>query len=217
MNLDLGQAFDRAQTVVNGLVAAIPSVVVALVVFGAFLVVAAIVKGVVARLTEARLRAHRNAGVPVGRLAQGLVILLGLLVALSVALPTFRPGTSADPWHRERRHRVCVPDILQNFLAGILLLITSRFASAIRLWPALRRHGRGHSDPRDVHPHLRWPTRRGPQRRVVHGCGRGEYGLRASPARVRRGHRLRRRHRPRSRSHSRGGTGQRRSPRGARA
>ena len=166
MNLDLGQAFDRAQTVVNGLVAAIPSVVVALVVFGAFLVVAAIVKGVVARLTEARLRAHRNAGVPVGRLAQGLVILLGLLVALSVALPTFRPGTSADPWHRERRHRVCVPDILQNFLAGILLLITSRFASAIRLWPALRRHGRGHSDPRDVHPHLRWPTRRGPQRQL---------------------------------------------------
>ena len=47
MNLDLGPAFDRAQTVVNGLVAAIPSTVVALVVFGGFLVVAAIVKGVV--------------------------------------------------------------------------------------------------------------------------------------------------------------------------
>jgi hypothetical protein len=54
VNLDLGPAFDRAQTVVNGLVAAIPSIVVALVVFGAFLVVAASVKSVVARLTEGR-------------------------------------------------------------------------------------------------------------------------------------------------------------------
>lgn len=91
MNLDLGPAFTRAQAVVNGLVAAIPGLIVALVVFAGFLLVAAIVKAV-ARLTETRLHAHRNAGVAVGRLAQGLVILLGLLVALSVALPTFRPG-----------------------------------------------------------------------------------------------------------------------------
>jgi hypothetical protein len=32
MNLDLGPAFNRAQTVVNGLVAALPSIVMALVV-----------------------------------------------------------------------------------------------------------------------------------------------------------------------------------------
>jgi Na+-translocating ferredoxin:NAD+ oxidoreductase RnfD subunit len=92
MNFDFGPAFNRAQAVVNGLVAAIPSVVVALVVFGAFLVLGTIVKGVVARLTQARLQAHRNAGMAVGRLAHGLVIFVGLLVALSVALPTFRPG-----------------------------------------------------------------------------------------------------------------------------
>lgn len=76
MNLDLGPAFTRAQPVVYGLVAAIRGLVVALVVFGGFSLVAAIVKGVVARLTETRLHAHRNAGVAVGRLAQGLVIFL---------------------------------------------------------------------------------------------------------------------------------------------
>ena len=128
MNLDLGPAFDRAQTVVNGLVAAIPSIVVALVVFGAFLLVAAIVKGVVARLTEARLRAHRNAGVAVGRLAQGLVILVGLLVALSVALPTFRPGDVVQVLGISSvAIGFAFRDILQNFLAGILLLVTQPF------------------------------------------------------------------------------------------
>lgn len=42
MNLNLASAFNRAQTVVNSLVAAIPSSVVALVVFGGFLVLAAL-------------------------------------------------------------------------------------------------------------------------------------------------------------------------------
>lgn len=128
MNLDLAPAFTRAQAVVNGLVAAVPSVLVALVVFCGFLVVAAFVKGVVARLTERRLQAHRNAGVAIGRLAQGLVIFLGLLVALSVALPTFRPG---DVVQVLGIGSVAVGfafrDILQNFLAGILLLVTQPF------------------------------------------------------------------------------------------
>ena len=128
MNLDLGPAFNRAQTVVNGLVAAIPSIIVALAVFGAFLLLAAFVKGVVARLTEARLQAHRNAGVAVGRLAQGLVIFVGLLIALSVALPTFRPGNVVQVLGISSvAIGFAFRDILENFLAGILLLITQPF------------------------------------------------------------------------------------------
>ena len=128
MNVDLGPAFTRAQTVVNGLIAAIPSIVVALVVFAAFLLVGAIVKGVVARLTLARVRAHRNAGMAVGRLAQGLVLFVGLLVALSVALPTFRPGDVVQVLGISSvAIGFAFRDILQNFLAGILLLVTQPF------------------------------------------------------------------------------------------
>ena len=128
MNLDLSQAFSRAQTVVNGLVAAIPSILVALIVFGVFFVLGAIVKGVVARLTEARLHAHRNAGVAVGRLAQGLVLFVGLLVGLSVALPTFRPGDVVQVLGISSvAIGFAFRDILQNFLAGILLLVTQPF------------------------------------------------------------------------------------------
>lgn len=114
--------------VVNGLVAAIPSIVVALVVFGGFLLVAGLVKGVVARLTETRLHGHRNAGVAVGRLAQGLVVFVGLLVALSVALPTFRPGDVVQVLGiGSVAIGFAFRDILQNFLAGILLLVTQPF------------------------------------------------------------------------------------------
>jgi small conductance mechanosensitive channel len=128
MNFDLGPAFARTQAVVNGLVAAIPGIIVALVVCGGFLLVAAIAKGVVARLTEARLPAHRNAGVAVGRLAQGLVIFLGLLVALSVALPTFRPGDVVQVLGiGSVAIGFAFRDILQNCLAGILLLVTQPF------------------------------------------------------------------------------------------
>ena len=128
MNLDLGPAFTRAQTVVNGLIAAIPSIVVALVVFAAFPLLGAIVTGVVARLRLARVRAHRNAGMAVGRLAQGLVLFVGLLVALSVALPTFRPGDVVQVLGISSvAIGFAFRDILQNILAGILLLVTQPF------------------------------------------------------------------------------------------
>jgi small-conductance mechanosensitive channel len=66
--------------------------------------------------------------VAVGRLAQGLVILLALLVALSVALPTFRPGDVVQVLGvGSVAIGFAFRDILQNFLADILLLVTRPF------------------------------------------------------------------------------------------
>ena len=128
MTPDLGPALTRARAVVDGLVAAIPSALVALAVFAAALLLSAIVKRVVAWLTETRLHSHQNAGLAVGRLAQGVVLFIGLLVALSVALPTFQPG---DVIQVLGISSVAIGfafrDILQNFLAGILLLVTQPF------------------------------------------------------------------------------------------
>ncbi len=128
MNLDLSPAVARAHGVVNGLIAAVPSLLVAAIVFGAFVFIARLAGGTVARLTEKRLGAHRSAGAAVGRLAQGFTLFLGLLVALSVALPTFKPG---DVVQLLGISSVAIGfafrDILQNFLAGILLLVTQPF------------------------------------------------------------------------------------------
>ena len=63
-----------------------------------------------------------------GRLAQGAVILLGLFVALSIVVPTFRAG---DLVQLLGISGVAIGfafrDILQNFLAGILILLTEPF------------------------------------------------------------------------------------------
>lgn len=128
MNTDLSPAVTRAQQVVNGLLLAVPSLVVGLLVFAAFVLLGLGLKVVVARVTEARLHAHRNAGTAVGRLAQGLVIFVGLLVALSVALPSFKPGDVVQVLGiGSVAIGFAFRDILQNFLAGILLLVTQPF------------------------------------------------------------------------------------------
>ncbi|MEO7133684.1 MAG: mechanosensitive ion channel family protein [Vicinamibacterales bacterium] len=128
MNLDLSPAWTRAQSVVDGFVLALPNLAVGLVVCGVFVLAGIGVRSAVARLTESRLRAHRNAGQAIGRLVQGAIVFIGILVALSVALPSFQPG---DVVQLLGISSVAIGfafrDILQNFLAGILLLVTQPF------------------------------------------------------------------------------------------
>lgn len=71
---------------------------------------------------------QRNVGLVLGRLVQGAVILLGVLIALVIAIPSFKPaqlvqllgiGSVAIGF--------AFRDILQNFLAGILILLTEPF------------------------------------------------------------------------------------------
>ena len=63
-----------------------------------------------------------------GRLAQGIVILVGLFVALSIVIPTFKAG---DLVQLLGISGVVIGfafrDILQNFLSGILILVTEPF------------------------------------------------------------------------------------------
>jgi small-conductance mechanosensitive channel len=128
VTLDMAPAIARAQSVLNGLIASLPSLGLALIVFGLFFFAARGVKTLAANLTETRWHAHRNAGMAIGRLAQGLVIFVGLLVSLSVALPTFKPGDVVQVLGISSvAIGFAFRDILQNFLAGLLLLITQPF------------------------------------------------------------------------------------------
>jgi small-conductance mechanosensitive channel len=127
MSLDLSPAWARLHAMATGAVALLPSVVVALVVFAAFVAAAWGVRAVVMR-AAARRRRHRNLGLVLGRLAQALIIFVGLLAALAVVLPTFSPG---DAIQLLGISSVAIGfafrDILQNFLAGILILLTEPF------------------------------------------------------------------------------------------
>jgi small-conductance mechanosensitive channel len=127
MDIDFAQAAVQLQEMVNSLIRLIPNIAVAVIVFILFYFVAQGIKALVSRLSR-RYGRNRNLGLVLGRLAQWIVVLLGLLIALVVIFPNFTPaqliqllgiGSVAIGF--------AFRDILQNFLAGILLLLTEPF------------------------------------------------------------------------------------------
>ena len=127
MNLDFSEALHSVHAMATGFLQRLPYLVVASVVYALFYVAAKNVRRLVSRLSDRR-RKHRNVGLVLGRLAEGALLLLGVLVALVIALPSFKPaqliqllGISSVAVGFAFR------DILQNFLAGILILLTEPF------------------------------------------------------------------------------------------
>ncbi len=127
MRFDLTAAFASVQSMAATVAERLPYVVVAIIAYALFHVTARLTRRLIARLTESR-RKHRNVGLVLGRLAEGGLMLVGLLVALVIAIPSFQPaqliqllGISGVAIGFAFR------DILQNFLAGILILLTEPF------------------------------------------------------------------------------------------
>ncbi len=127
MNSGVKAAWANIHGMIDGSIAMLPSLFIALFLFSIFYIAGKQIKLLVMRVTR-RHRHARNLGLVLGRLAQGTVILVGLFVALSTVLPSFKPrdlinllgigGVAIGFAFR---------DILQNFLAGILLLLTEPF------------------------------------------------------------------------------------------
>ena len=127
MNFDLTAAIQSLRELAIGFFQQLPYIVIAIVVFGLFFFGARLTRRVIRNLSERR-RKHRNVGLVLGRLAEGGLILMGVLVALVIAIPSFQPaqliqilGISGVAIGFAFR------DILQNFLAGILILLTEPF------------------------------------------------------------------------------------------
>jgi small-conductance mechanosensitive channel len=118
---------DKLESLARTSLRMLPLLGVALVLFLVVYLVAKLVRRLVQR-ASARLGRHRNVGLVLGRLAQSVLVFLGLLVAVTVVFPSFRVAnlvqllgiTSVAVGFAFR-------DILQNFLAGILLLWTQPF------------------------------------------------------------------------------------------
>jgi len=127
MNFDISTAWDKIGQMINGVIAALPNLVLALLAFGLFYAVAKGIKTGVARFTERRRR-HRNLGLALGRVAQWIVIFIGVLVALSIVIPSFKAGDLIELLGiGSVAIGFAFRDILQNFLAGVLLLLTEPF------------------------------------------------------------------------------------------
>jgi small conductance mechanosensitive channel len=80
------------------------------------------------RAVTQRNRRHYNLGVVMGRLSYGVIFFVGLLIALVIAIPGFTPGELVNILGLSSvAIGFAFRDILQNFLAGILLLLTEPF------------------------------------------------------------------------------------------
>lgn len=127
MNVQISAAWTKVQDMINTLITLLPNLVLALIVFVIFFFVAGAIRRLVKRLTRDRRHA-RNLGLILGRLAQWTTILVGLFISLSIVIPTLKAG---DLVQLLGISGVAIGfafrDILQNFLAGILILLTEPF------------------------------------------------------------------------------------------
>ena len=127
MKFDFHEATAGVQSMVNGFFARLPYIVLAVVVFFVIFFVARGVRAVV-KAVASRNRKHYSLGLVLGRLAHGAIILIGLLVALVIAIPGFTPGQLISILGLSSvAIGFAFRDILQNFFAGILLLLTEPF------------------------------------------------------------------------------------------
>jgi len=127
MGIEISTLLGKMQAMLNSFISLLPNLVLALIVFAIFFFVARTIKKFVRNLTRDRRQA-RNLGMVLGRLAQGITILVGLFIALSIVIPSLNAndlvqllGISGVAIGFAFR------DILQNFLAGILILLTEPF------------------------------------------------------------------------------------------
>ena len=127
MKAEISAVWLKMESMIDGLIIMLPNIVLALIVFAIFFCVGGAIKRAVRRVTRNHHQA-RNLGLVLGRLAQGTIVLVGLFVALSIIIPTFKAG---DLIQLLGISGVAIGfafrDILQNFLAGILILLTEPF------------------------------------------------------------------------------------------
>ena len=127
MNLSLEAAIKTLQEWGNGLIASLPNILVGILLILLFYFIGKGIRNLITRATETHQRS-KNVGMVVGRLAFGLTILVGFFIALTVIIPSF---TAAELLTTLGFGSVAIgfafKDILQNFLAGILILLTEPF------------------------------------------------------------------------------------------
>ena len=105
----------------------LPELALAVLVFFLFQLSSTWLSSAIKRATGKK-SSHHNLGLVLGRLAQGVMILLGTLVALMIAIPSFKPGQLVEILGiGSVAIGFAFRDILQNFLAGIIILLTEPF------------------------------------------------------------------------------------------
>ena len=127
ISVDSGNAIETANGMVNGFIAMLPLIGVAIVTFAIFWGIASLVRRAIEKYASSRDQ-YAGAAVAFGRLAYIALLLLGLLIAVTIAFPTVTPGKLFSALGVGGvAIGFAFKDIFQNLLAGILILIRQPF------------------------------------------------------------------------------------------
>ena len=124
---NLSSAWDAGARILNSAISLLPNVVLGIIALMVFLIFASIARSLVRRFVGKR-KTHKNLSVLLGQVAYVLAVMLGLLISLSIVAPSFH---ASDLVKILGIGSVAIgfafQNILQNFLAGILLLMQEPF------------------------------------------------------------------------------------------
>jgi small-conductance mechanosensitive channel len=127
MPIDLSNAWKSGTRIINFVISLLPNIILAVVIFIVFLIVASAAKSIVRRITQRRGR-RQSLGLLLGQIAYIAITVFGFLVAISAVAPSFH---ASDLISILGIGSVAIgfafQNILQNFLAGILLLLQEPF------------------------------------------------------------------------------------------
>lgn len=126
MNPQLTLAFDRFEQMGRDVLLMLPGLGIAVAVFVLFVVGAQWVRKLVQHINAQRF--HHNLVLVLGRLAQWGMVMLGLLLSITIAFPSFTPANLISALGLTGiAIGFAFKDIFENFLAGILILATEPF------------------------------------------------------------------------------------------
>lgn len=126
MDSQLSLAYERFEQMLKEALLLLPGIGIAAVIFIAFLIAAHWTRRFVLHINARRF--HHHLLLVLGRLAQWGMIFLGLLLAVTIAFPSFTPANLISALGITGiAIGFAFKDIFENFLAGILILATEPF------------------------------------------------------------------------------------------
>ncbi|MCS0614633.1 mechanosensitive ion channel family protein [Massilia kyonggiensis] len=126
MNAEIAIAYQRLNSLGTNAMRLLPNLAIALLVFLLFLLAATVVRKLVQRFNAKKY--HRNLVLVLGRMTQWGIGMLGLLLAITIAFPSFTPANLVSALGITGiAIGFAFKDIFENFLAGILILLTEPF------------------------------------------------------------------------------------------
>lgn len=126
VDVDPGVALERLDAWVDGFIRMLPNIGVAIILFIIVYFVARTLKGIV--LNRATSRGRSNLGEMLGGLIKWTVLIVGLLLCATIVMPSINPGDLiAGLGVSSVAIGFAFKDILQNWLAGLLILLRQPF------------------------------------------------------------------------------------------